>query len=83
MEEEPQPLSIEMRMPVVIDDEMLTKAVYDQGPQDYAGKIAREEGINFGDVKKLRLDYRSRPYMQGRSQKFVFFWAGGISFLGV
>jgi len=60
-EEEQQPLSIEMRMPCVIDDDMLTKAVYDQGPQDYAGKIAREEGINFGDVKKLRLDYRSMP----------------------
>ena len=59
MEEEPQPLSIEMRMPAVIDDEMLSKAVYDQGPQEYAGKIAREEGINFGDVQKLRLDYRS------------------------
>jgi len=60
MEEEPQPLSIEMRMPAVIDDEMLTKAVYEQGPQEYAGKIAREEGINFGDVQKLRLDYRSK-----------------------
>ena len=60
VEEEQAPLSIDMRMPVVIDDEMLTKAVYDQGPQEYAGKIAREEGINFGDVTKLRLDYRSR-----------------------
>jgi len=59
VEEEQPPLSIDMRMPVVIDDDMLTKAVYDQGPQDYAGKIAREEGINFGDVTKLRLDYRS------------------------
>lgn len=59
MEDEQQPLSIEMRMPTVIDDEMLNKAVYEQGPQEYAGKIAREEGINFGDVKKLRLDYRS------------------------
>jgi len=58
-DEEQQPLSIEMRMPAVIDDDMLTKAVYDQGPQEFAGKIAREEGINFVDVKKLRLDYRS------------------------
>lgn len=58
-DEEHQPLSIELRMPAVIDDDMLTKAVYDQGPQEFAGKIAREEGINFVDVKKLRLDYRS------------------------
>jgi len=58
-EEEQQQLSIEMRMPTVIDDEMLTKAVYEQGPQEYAGKIAREEGIDFVVVKKLRLDYRS------------------------
>ena len=59
-DEEEQQLSIEMRMPTVIDDDMLSKAVYEQGPQEYAGKIAREEGINFGDVKKLRLDYRSK-----------------------
>lgn len=58
-EDEEQPLSIDMKMPAVIDDEMLTKAVYEQGPQEYAGKIAREEGIDFGSVSKLRLDYRS------------------------
>jgi len=73
MEEEQQPLSIEMRMPTVIDDEMLSKAVYEQGPQEYAGKIAREEGISFGDVKKLRLDYRSMQalYNPGSCNKLL------------
>lgn len=45
--------------PSVIDDEMLTHAVHVQGPKDEAGRIAREEGIDFGDVKSLRLDFKS------------------------
>ncbi|XP_066497616.1 dynein regulatory complex subunit 3 [Hoplias malabaricus] len=45
--------------PSVIDDGMLQKAVEDQGPQDQAGSIAKEEGIRFNEVIKLRLDYRN------------------------
>ncbi|KAI0241391.1 Dynein regulatory complex subunit 3 [Lamellibrachia satsuma] len=45
--------------PAVIDDDMLMKAVEDQGPKEEAGKIAKEEGINFHDVTALRLDFKN------------------------
>ena len=45
--------------PSVIDEEMLQKAVEEQGPKDEAGKIAKREGINFSDVLSLRLDFKS------------------------
>ena len=45
--------------PSVIDEEMLQKAVEEQGPKDEAGKIAKKEGMNFGDVLSLRLDFKS------------------------
>lgn len=45
--------------PSVIDEEMLQKAVEEQGPKDEAGKIAKREGINFGDVLSLRLDFKN------------------------
>lgn len=43
----------------MIDEEMLQKAVEEQGPKDEAGKIAKREGINFGDVLSLRLDFKN------------------------
>ncbi|KAK3789570.1 hypothetical protein RRG08_016249 [Elysia crispata] len=45
--------------PSVIDEEMLQKAVEEQGPKDEAGKIAKREGINFSDVLSLRLDFKN------------------------
>uniref|UniRef100_A0A8D0BYG9 Dynein regulatory complex subunit 3 n=1 Tax=Salvator merianae TaxID=96440 RepID=A0A8D0BYG9_SALMN len=45
--------------PNVIDDEMLQKAVEEQGPQEEAGQLAKKEGINFKDVKELQLDFRN------------------------
>ncbi|XP_067937680.1 dynein regulatory complex subunit 3-like [Watersipora subatra] len=45
--------------PSVIDDEMLHKAVEEQGPKEEAGKIAKQEGIDFADVESLRLDYKN------------------------
>lgn len=45
--------------PSVIDDDMLHKAVEEQGPKDEAGKIAKQEGIDFSDVLSLRLDYKN------------------------
>ena len=45
--------------PSVIDEEMLQKAVEEQGPKDEAGRIAKAEGIDFRDVKSLRLDFKS------------------------
>ena len=46
--------------PSVIDEDMLQKAVEEQGPKEEAGKIAKEEGIDFADVKSLRLDFKSK-----------------------
>ncbi|XP_049632975.1 dynein regulatory complex subunit 3 [Suncus etruscus] len=45
--------------PKVIDDELLKQAVSDQGPQDEAGQLARQEGILFKDVLSLRLDFQN------------------------
>ncbi|XP_060081778.1 dynein regulatory complex subunit 3-like [Ylistrum balloti] len=43
--------------PAVVDEDMLKRAVEEQGPKDEAGKIAKAEGIDFGDVLSLRLDF--------------------------
>jgi len=48
--------------PAVVDEEMLKRAVEEQGPKDEAGKIAKNEGIDFGDVSSLRLDFLSMFY---------------------
>ena len=45
--------------PSVIDEDMLQKAVEEQGPRDEAGKVAKAEGIDFGDVCSLRLEFKS------------------------
>ena len=46
--------------PSVIDEQMLKDAVEEQGPKGEAGRIAKQEGIDFGDVLSLRLDFKSR-----------------------
>ncbi|XP_062308146.1 dynein regulatory complex subunit 3 isoform X1 [Osmerus eperlanus] len=43
----------------VVDEEMLQKAVEEQGPQEQAGRIAKEEGIHYNEVCQLSLDYRN------------------------
>lgn len=45
--------------PSVIDEEMLGKAVEEQGPKYEAGKIAKLEGIDYCDVFSLRLDFKN------------------------
>ncbi|XP_054992907.1 dynein regulatory complex subunit 3 [Sorex araneus] len=45
--------------PRVIDDELLKQVVSDQGPQEEAGQLARQEGILFKDVLSLRLDFQN------------------------
>lgn len=45
--------------PTVIDDSILRLGVYEQGPTGEAGAIAKEEGIDFGDVTHLRLDFKN------------------------
>ena len=45
--------------PTVIDEDLLRSAVEEQGPKEEAGKIAKAEGIDFGDVTALRLDFKN------------------------
>lgn len=45
--------------PSVIDEALLKLCVEDQGPKGEAGKIAQKEGIDFKDVKELRLDFKN------------------------
>ncbi|XP_029431989.1 dynein regulatory complex subunit 3 isoform X4 [Rhinatrema bivittatum] len=45
--------------PSVVDEDMLQKAVEEQGPKEEAGRIAKAEGIDFKDVLQLRLDFRN------------------------
>ena len=45
--------------PAVIDEQMLKQAVEEQGPTGEAGRIAKQEGIDFADVLSLRLDFKS------------------------
>uniref|UniRef100_A0A8C9SPT0 Dynein regulatory complex subunit 3 n=1 Tax=Scleropages formosus TaxID=113540 RepID=A0A8C9SPT0_SCLFO len=45
--------------PSVVDEEMLQKAVEEQGPQGQAGRIARDEGVQYHEVCQLCLDYRN------------------------
>ncbi|XP_067317234.1 dynein regulatory complex subunit 3-like [Anolis sagrei] len=54
--------------PNVIDEEMLQKAVEEQGPQEEAGQLAKKEGINFKDVKELQLDFRGILKIDNLSQ---------------
>ncbi|CAH1794345.1 unnamed protein product [Owenia fusiformis] len=45
--------------PSVVDEEMLQKAVEEQGPKDEAGRLAKAEGIDFAEVTQLRLDFKN------------------------
>jgi len=45
--------------PAVIDEDMLRKAVEEQGPKGEAGEIAREEGVDFANADTLRLDFKN------------------------
>ena len=49
--------------PSVVDEDMLQKAVEEQGPKDEAGRIAKDERLDFADVKELRLDFRSNEFI--------------------
>uniref|UniRef100_A0A8C0XDD5 Dynein regulatory complex subunit 3 n=1 Tax=Castor canadensis TaxID=51338 RepID=A0A8C0XDD5_CASCN len=45
--------------PRVVDDDMLKVAVGEQGPQEEAGQLAKQEGILFKDVLSLQLDFQN------------------------
>lgn len=42
-----------------MNDDMLKLAVGEQGPQEEAGQLAKQEGILFKDVLSLQLDFQS------------------------
>ncbi|XP_041626734.1 dynein regulatory complex subunit 3 isoform X3 [Vulpes lagopus] len=48
--------------PRVMDEDMLKLAVGEQGPQEEAGQLARQEGILFKDVLSLRLDFQNLSF---------------------
>ncbi|XP_023600830.1 dynein regulatory complex subunit 3 [Myotis lucifugus] len=45
--------------PRVMNDDMLKLAVGEQGPQEEAGQLAKQEGILFKDVVSLQLDFQN------------------------
>jgi len=45
--------------PSVISEGMLLTAVEEQRPNDEKGKMAKNDAIEFNEVKSLRLDYKS------------------------
>lgn len=49
--------------PAVIDDVLLKSAIEEQGPQDEAGNVARKDGIFYEEVLSLRLDFKSKFYL--------------------
>jgi len=61
--------------PSVIDEVLLRSCVEEQGPTGEAGNIAKKEGIDFRDVKELRLDFKSMRL------RLFDFWRRSIHFL--
>jgi len=45
--------------PSVIDETLLHQCIEEQGPDGEAGKIAKNEGIDFKEVLELKLSYKS------------------------
>lgn len=50
----------DMIEPNVIGEELLRGCVDEQGPEGEAGRLAKEEGLAFAEVKQLRLDFKSQ-----------------------
>ena len=46
--------------PTVIDEILLNGCIEEQGPANEAGRIAKKEGLDFGEVESLRLDFKSK-----------------------
>lgn len=49
--------------PSVIDDALLRKCIEEQGPDGEAGKIAKQEGIEFKEVLQIKLSYKSKKFV--------------------
>jgi hypothetical protein len=48
--------------PSVLNEEIITKAIYDQGPLGEAGRIFREMEIQHDKIVVLRLEFLSELY---------------------
>jgi len=48
--------------PSVIDETLLHQCIEEQGPDGEAGRIAKNEGIDFKEVFELKLSYKSMNY---------------------
>ena len=46
--------------PQVIDHEMITKCLDEQGLKGELGRLAREEGIPWEEVLKIRLEFKRK-----------------------
>lgn len=46
-------------VPGVINKELLLKSIVDQGPQGEAGRLFLDDGIEFDQVKEIRLEFHS------------------------
>ena len=51
----------DMIEPNVISEALLQECVGEQGPEGEAGRLAKEEGLDFSEVTELRLDFKSEP----------------------
>ncbi|XP_054463267.1 dynein regulatory complex subunit 3 [Anoplopoma fimbria] len=44
---------------ILMDEDVLRQAVVEQAAQDQVGRIVKEDGVNFNEILKLRLEYRN------------------------
>ena len=45
--------------PNVINEGLLRQCIVEQGPEGEAGRLAKQEGIDFIEITHLRLDFQS------------------------
>lgn len=60
--------------PSVLNEEIITKAIYDQGPSGEAGRIFREMEIQHEKIVVLRLEFLSKFFIstQAKLQRYFF-----------
>ena len=69
--------------PTVIDEDLLKQCIEEQGPPDEAGKIAKKEGIDFSEVKQLRLDFKSEWFQKNQEGYMAQKWSHMYSNLAI
>ena len=57
--------------PNVISHQLLCSCVLAQGPEGEAGRLAKEEGVQFSEVRFLRLDFQSERKGGGASRDII------------